>query len=237
MATVRDVVQLGHSLRKQSQVKVRQPLRRAAVLSHDPAIAAAVRAHADLIAGELNVHSVEVESDESHLVELSAKCDFKKLGPRLGPRMKEVAGEVATLDEAAIRMLLDGGTVEVAGEVIGADDVIVSRAPRPGTVVETSGALAVSLDTSIDEELAVEGVARDIVSRVQTMRREAGLAMTDRIRLRWSSEDPLAHNAFETHSEFIASEVLADEVVTDATLPIEAVEEGVAVGLGIDARG
>jgi isoleucyl-tRNA synthetase len=243
MAVVREVVALGHSLRKQSQVKVRQPLRRAAVLSHDPLVAAAVAAHADLIAGELNVKSVGVETDESDLVELSAKCDFKRLGKRLGPRMKEVAAAVSALAESDIKHLLEGGTVEVAGEVLGSEDVIVGRTPRPGTVVETAGALAVSLDTSIDEVLAVEGVARELVSRVQTLRRDAGLAMTDHITLAWNSPDATVVAAFAEHAPFIASEVLADQIVVDASLEVMSSatdgdqEEGVSVGLAVSRAG
>jgi isoleucyl-tRNA synthetase len=240
MAVVREVVALGHSLRKQSQVKVRQPLRRAAVLSHDPLVAAAVAAHADLIAGELNVKSVGVETDESDLVELSVKCDFKRLGKRLGPRMKEVAAAVNALAESDIKQLLEGGTVEVAGEVLGSEDVIVGRTPRPGTVVETAGALAVSLDTSIDHELAVEGAARELVSRVQTLRREAGLAMTDHITLAWNSPDATVAAAFTQHAAFIASEVLADQIVVDPSLELSTPanadadsDEGVTVGLAV----
>ncbi|MGF1664645.1 MAG: isoleucine--tRNA ligase [Acidimicrobiia bacterium] len=244
MAVVREVVALGHSLRKQSQVKVRQPLRRAAVLSHDPLVAAAVAAHADLIAGELNVKTVGVETDESDLVELSAKCDFKRLGKRLGPRMKEVAAAVSALTESDIKRLLEGGTVEVAGEVLGSEDVIVGRTPRPGTVVETAGALAVSLDTSIDEELAVEGAARELVSRVQTLRREAGLAMTDHITLAWNSPDATVVAAFAEHAPFIASEVLADQIVVDPSLEVTSTattdgdsDEGVSVGLAVSRAG
>jgi isoleucyl-tRNA synthetase len=242
MAVVREVVALGHSLRKQSQVKVRQPLRRAAVLSHDPLVAVAVAAHADLIAGELNVKSVAVETDESDLVELSAKCDFKRLGKRLGPRMKEVAAAVSAMSEADIKRLLEGETVEVAGEVLGSEDVIVGRTPRPGTVVETAGALAVSLDTTIDQTLAVEGAARELVSRVQTMRREAGLSMTDHITLSWNSADATVAAAFADHAPFIASEVLADEIVVDATLEVTATDDGgpeggLTVGLAVTRAG
>ncbi len=209
MAAVREVVQLGHALRKQNQIKVRQPLRSATVLSHDTSVAEAVRSHGDLIAGELNVKTVQVQSDEAGLVDLGAKADFKRLGPRLGARMKEVAAAVAELGTTELEVLLDGGTVEVAGEPLTSEDLIVTRTPRPGTVVEASGPLAVALDVDLDEALRTEGLAREVISRVQQLRRDAGLEVTDRIVVRWSTDDPGLRTAVEANAPMISSEVLA----------------------------
>jgi isoleucyl-tRNA synthetase len=213
MAAVRQVTQLGHSLRKQHLLKVRRPLRRATVLTHDPAVRAAVESHTALIADELNVKSVEVGADETALVVLSAKCDFKKLGPRLGARMKEVAAAVATLDSASVERLLAGETLEVAGEPLVADDVVVQRTSLPGTVVESAGELAVSLDTSEDDDLVAEGLARELVSRIQQLRRDQGLSVTDRVVVGYRTDDPLLVAAIERHRAWIGNEVLADRLV------------------------
>lgn len=148
--------------------------------------------------------------------------------------MKEVAAAVAGLDERSIKALLEAGTVEVAGETLHADEVIVTRTPRPGTLVETSGPLAVSLDTELDEELATEGAAREIVSRIQTMRRDAGLAMTDRIVVAWWSEDPQVAAAFSAHGEFIAGEVLADRAQRDENVEPGGTDDELVVGLRIE---
>jgi isoleucyl-tRNA synthetase len=212
MATVRDVVQLGHSLRKQHQLKVRQPLRSAAVLTHDPAVARAVASHSTLIADELNVRGVVVEADESHLVDLSAKCDFRKLGAKLGPKMKDVASAVSALDSQEVSALVAGGTFEVAGETITADDIVVQRVAKPGTVVASAGAVAVSLDTTVDADLATEGMAREIVSKIQQARRDGDLAVTDRIRIEWDSPDDAVVTAMDRFAADIAAEVLAAEI-------------------------
>ncbi len=230
METVRNVVQLGHALRKQQSIRVRQPLRSATVLSHEVDVASAVVEHEAIIRQELNVKSVTVTSDESNFVELSAKCDFKKLGPRLGPRMKEVAAAVATLDPEQVARLVAGETMSVAGETISQDDVVVSRTAKEGMVVETFGSIAVALDAGIDDELLAEGHARELISSIQGLRRDLGLEVSDRVTVRWSTTSSDLETAFADHLDLIASEVLAESIVrSDA-----AVGPAMSVG-GIEA--
>jgi len=221
MAVVREVVGLGHALRSRHELKVRQPLRSVTILTHDPAVRLAVAAHNDLIADELNVLSVDVASDETGLVELSCKADFKKLGPQLGPRMKEVANAIVALESSDVSRLLDGAQLEVEGLTISAEDVLVQRVARDGVVVETSGPLAVALDTSLDNDLVVLGVAREVISRVQGLRREHDLAVSDRIALTWDSNDPSVAAAFERHGDVIAGETLASAVQRGGAPPAE----------------
>jgi isoleucyl-tRNA synthetase len=168
-----------------------------------------VASHSDLISDELNVLSVDVASDETGLVELSCKADFKKLGPQLGPRMKEVANAIAALPSSDVSRLLDGAELDVEGVTISAADVLVQSVAHDGVVVETAGPLAVALDTSLDDDLVVLGLAREVISRVQGLRRDHDLAVTDRIALTWDSDDPTVAAAFERHGDVIAGETLA----------------------------
>lgn len=212
MEAVREVVRLGRILRKREGYRVRQPLRSLTVLSHETSVLTAVQSHAEVIASELNVKSVRATSDESSLVELSAKANFRKLGPLLGNRMQEMAEAIRALGPADLQTILDGGTLNVLGVDIGLDDVAIERNPREGTVVETGVDLACALDTTVDDALLREGFAREIISRVQRNRRELGLAVTDRIILKWHSEDPEMLAAIGEHAQQIASEVLASAV-------------------------
>ncbi len=212
MEAVREVVRLGRILRKREGYRVRQPLRSLTVLSHETSVLTAVQSHAEVIASELNVKSVRATSDESSLVELSAKANFRKLGPLLGNRMQEMAEAIRALGPADLQTILDGGTLNVLGVDIGLDDVAIERNPREGTVVETGVDLACALDTTVDDALLREGFAREIISRVQRNRRELGLAVTDRIILKWHSEDPEMLAAIGEHVQQIASEVLASAV-------------------------
>jgi isoleucyl-tRNA synthetase len=216
MGLVRHVVNLGRGLRKTHNLRVRQPLATMTVVARDQAAADAIATHADLIAEELNVRTVIVDDDESHLVHLAAKANFARIGPRFGSQTGTVAAAIAGLDHEAVDRLLSGESVDVAGESILADDVVVSREPREGTIVAAEARLTVALDTTIDHDLAIEGIARELINRVQGLRREADLAMTDRITLRWQSEDELVAEAFATLEDLIATEVLAVAIYQDA---------------------
>lgn len=206
---VRRVVSAGHALRKRHEIRVRQPLARLTVITHDPVVTRAVAKHAALIAEELNVRAVEASADDGGLVDLSAKADFRRLGPRLGADVKTCSNGIAALDAGEISRLLKGDTLEVAGFEITAEDIVVTRSPREGTVVETDGELAVALDTRIDDALRSEGWARDFVSKVQQARRQRGLEVSDRIKLRWSTESDDLAAAIDAHQEYIHAEVLA----------------------------
>jgi isoleucyl-tRNA synthetase len=219
MAVVREVVRLGRNLRKKEGHRVRQPLAGLTILTHDPAIRAAVETHGEIISDELNVKQVTATGDESALVHLSAKANFRKLGPKLGSEMQTVAVGIAELGSADLEQILDGGSVEVAGHQIALDDLIVERTPVEGVIVETGADFACALDTTLDQGLILEGIAREIVSKVQRLRREAGLDVVDRIVLTWHGQDPDVVAAFEAHREVIAAEVLA-ETVTAAPAPV-----------------
>jgi isoleucyl-tRNA synthetase len=213
MAAVREAVKVGRLLRKREGHRVRQPLRSITILSHDPQVIAAVATHADVIADELNVKEVRATSDEGSLVDLSAKANFKQLGPRLGSAMPEVAGAIARLRPDDIQALLDGETRSAGDIEIDLGDIVIERIPRVGTIVEAGQDLACALDTTIDESLLEEGLAREMISRVQRMRRDEGLNVADRIKVRWNSEDAGIRAAWEAQASSIANEVLATEIV------------------------
>jgi len=233
MATVREVVRLGHGLRKQHGIRVRQPLATLTVLTADPAVRAAVEGHVGLIGEELNVQTVEVSADEAALVDLTCKPNFKALGPRLGPAVKTVAAGLAELDGGTITDILHGATVEVAGHEIGADDIMVSREPRDGVVVAAGRDLSVALDTGVDDALAAEGIARELVAALQRLRRDAGLDVTERIAVVWHSDDATVRAAIDRHGDMIAGEVLATSVEERAEgEPVDLVGHPVLLGIG-----
>jgi isoleucyl-tRNA synthetase len=192
-------------------------LRSVTIVTRSPATTLAAKHHAGLIAEELNVHAVDVHEDEAGLVDLSARADFKVLGPRLGKDMKTVASGITNLDHPTIASLLDGGSVDVQGVTVTAEDIVVIREPRPGTVVATDHAISVALDTTIDEELRIEGIARELINRIQNARRQMDLDVSDRIVVRWSSDDASVRDGFAHHTELIAGEVLATGFVEGST--------------------
>jgi isoleucyl-tRNA synthetase len=180
---VRAAIALGLVIREREKLGVRRPLARVTVASPDPAVRLAVEQLSDALRGELNVKEVVAIADDSALCSLSAKANFKKLGKRLGPKMKVVAAAVERLDAAAIARLERGESIELEGESLSADDITLSRQALPGNASESQAGITVVLDTNITPELAAEGLARELVSRIQSFRKDAGLSVSQRIQL------------------------------------------------------
>jgi isoleucyl-tRNA synthetase len=182
VAEVRRVVELGRQARAASGLKLRQPLRRLVVAGGGRAVA-----HVGEIAEELRVKDVEFgEVDAS---ELRVKPNLRVLGPKLGPVLRDVR---AALQEGRYEAL-DGGRFRVDGHVLEPDEVFVEHVGKEGWAVAADNGLTVALDTALDDELLREGRVLDLIHTVNAMRREAGLDLTDRIKLSIPDEDLLAY--------------------------------------------
>ena len=228
MVVVREVVRLGRNLRKKEGHRIRQPLSRLTVLTHDSKVVRAVTAHQDIISEELNVKLVVATSDEADLVELSAKANFRKLGPLLGSRMSDVAEGIAAFTTDQVEIILEGGTARAAGRDIRLEDVLIERTPVEGTLVETGPDFACALDTTIGDALFKEGIAREIISKIQRLRKEDALQVTDRIALIWHSTDSTIGEAITSHLDRIMGEILATSVEESA--------EPIGVEVDLDGR-
>jgi isoleucyl-tRNA synthetase len=182
VAEVRRVVELGRQARAASGLTLRQPLRRLVVAGAEPA-----RTHADEIAEELRVK--DVEWGEVDASELRVKPNLRILGPKLGAALRDVR---AALQEGRFDVL-DDGTFRVDGHVLGPDEVFVERVGREGWAVASDDGLTVALDTTLDDELRLERRVLDVIHQVNAMRRDAGLELTDRIRLWIPDEELLAY--------------------------------------------
>jgi isoleucyl-tRNA synthetase len=204
VAEVRRVVELGRQARATSGLKLRQPLRRLVVAGGEPA-----RPHADEIAEELRVKDVEFGDVDAS--ELRVKPNLPVLGPKLGASLREVR---QALQEGRFEEL-EGGSFRVNGHVLGPDEVLVERSGKEGWAVASDDGLTVALETALDPELLLEGRALDLIHAVNGMRREQGLALTDRIKLTIPDEDLLAF------AEQIKRETLAVEVAAGSELRIE----------------
>ncbi len=181
--TARSAIALGLVIREREKLGVRRPLARVTVASPDPQVRTAIEQLSDALRGELNVKQVVTLADDSALCKLSAKANFKRLGKRLGPKMKAVAAAVEKLDASAIARLERGENLELEGEALSREDVTLAREALPGNASESQSGITVVLDTNLTPELAAEGLAREVVSRVQNLRKQAGLSVSQRIRL------------------------------------------------------
>ncbi len=212
MRIVMDVVSMGHQLRKDNQAKVRQPLRQLTVVSRDSDLLNQVDELKTIIVEELNVREVIFGSDESGLVELHAKANFKTLGPRFGKQMKEIANAISSISETEMKSIASGESISVAlnGEAVEltAADVFVEHIPKAGLAVQAQGALVVALDLELNDDLIREGLARELIKEVQADRKTKGLEVTDRIHLKISSDEAV-REAVVAFEDYIQSEVLA----------------------------
>ncbi|HEX9891140.1 MAG TPA: GNAT family N-acetyltransferase, partial [Actinomycetota bacterium] len=206
MAEARAVSSLGRTVRNDAKVKVRQPLARAVVHVHgDPE---ELRPLLDLVAEELNVKEVAFAESAEELGRWRAKPSYRDLGPKLGPKVKDVAAALAADDGTLAGALARGDEVEVAGHRLSTDDVDLVQETDSGWGVASEGGTTVALDLDVTPELRREGLARDLVRAIQDARKAAGLEVTDRIEL-WVEASGEAAEALAEHRGWIAGEVLA----------------------------
>ncbi len=216
MAAVQAVVSAGHALRKENRFKVRQPLATAFVVTFDGGALHALKANEQLIREELNVKAVEFKEDESEFVQLIAKPNFRVLGKKVGKLMKSAQKEIQALKRSELLQLLDGKelSITVEGEeiVLSSDDVAVERIVHEGMIAMTTKGVTVAYDPTLTEDLLMEGLAREIVNKINTMRRDADLHVSDRIEVTIEGTDRV-EQAFALHKEYICHEVLATHVL------------------------
>ena len=237
MALTMTAVSLGRFLRTANNLKVRQPLARAILAAGDDRTREMLEKTASIIAEELNVKSVEFTSDESELVKRSCKANFKALGARLGKDMKEAAAKIAQLTGAEITQILAGNALSItlaSGTTaqITESDLIIQREEKPGMVAASENGVTIALATELDEALIAEGLARELVSRVQNLRKEMKFEVTDRIDLVCVLPADKAA-VLDTYKDYIAGEVLAASISTAGETDTECELNGVPVKLAV----
>jgi isoleucyl-tRNA synthetase len=199
------------ALRKKVNIRVRQPLQRIMVPIIDPRIQSQLNGVKDLILSETNVKELVYVGDDAGMIEKKIKPDFKVLGPKFGKLMKSIAAVVITFDSNQINTLQRNGelAIEVEGQTIllHSDDVEIFTEDIPGWLVASEGAHTVALDVTLSEELLEEGLAREIVNKIQGIRKSSGLEVTDSIEIVVGFH-PALSKAIENNKSYICAETL-----------------------------
>jgi isoleucyl-tRNA synthetase len=237
MAVVQHAVSMGRSLRSQYNIKVRQPLRTVELVTRDPVEKRVLLEMEEIIREELNVKTVVFRDNEEDLVEYEAKANFRVLGKELGRDMKAAAARIEALSQREIQGLLEGAvlSIDIGGSggapgrtlEITQDKLDIRRIEKVNLRILNEGTLTVGMDTEITEELSREGDVRDLVRGIQNLRKDSGLAVTDRIILRLSGSDKL-RQAWKSFSGYVAAETLAVSVEWGALpgqIPLDAGDE------------
>jgi len=214
MDVAQRVVGIVRSMRAKTNLKTRQPLARIAVPA-SPETRRLIQQMNDVILEEINVKAIEFIDESSPIVRKTATANFKIIGPKFGKSVNAVAKRIKEMSSPEVIQLEQTGSfsAEVNGTAvtIAREDVTIAAQSIEGWLVETAEGLTVALDTTLTDDLINEGLAREFVNRIQNMRKDAGLSVTDRIRIYFESSDRLA-GAVSRMSDYIKSETLATQV-------------------------
>ncbi|NTV98322.1 MAG: class I tRNA ligase family protein, partial [Chlorobiaceae bacterium] len=230
------VTSLVRTMREKASIKVRQPLKRILLAAGDAALREEYSLVADIILEEVNVQKIEYIEEEGSVISKKVKPNFKALGPRFGKDMKSLAESIRCMShkqialfekEGRISLELDGRVFEILRE-----DVDIMHEDIEGWLVASDEAygIMVALDTEMNEELELQGLSRELVSRIQTLRKESGLEITDRISLSIEGTDKVV-DAVKRNDAYIKAETLATALdvtfLDTASVPVSGNEESV----------
>ena len=226
------------SLRKKESIRVRQPLQKVMLPILDESFIKQVEGVKKLILAEVNIKDIEYITDTAGVIKKKIKPNFKTLGRRLGKNMKAAAQAIASFSQEDISNLEKSGTytLDVDGEKydLTLEDFEITAEDVPGLLVATDGPLTVALDVTLTDELIAEGTARELVNRIQNIRKNSDFNVTDKIKVRIEQHDKLTQ-AIEQFGEYIKGEVLATSLSLDEGVDGEKVElfDDVAVGIEV----
>jgi isoleucyl-tRNA synthetase len=216
MSLSQSISSLVHSLRKQHKIKVRQPLAKILIPILDDKVKRQIQAVEDIIMNEVNIKEVEYVDNTSGIIVKKAKPNFRKLGQQYGPKMKQLSGLIMGMDQDAIisyeskgeiSLNLDGESILLKG-----DDLLIQSEDIPGWLVATEGGITVALDINITDELREEGIARDLVNRIQNLRKDLGLEVQDKIRIVVGNNDATVIDSIQSNKAYICAETQALEL-------------------------
>ncbi|SHI68124.1 Isoleucyl-tRNA synthetase [Arenibacter nanhaiticus] len=227
MAKAQTISSLVLSIRQKEKIKVRQPLQKIMIPVLDNKQRQEIEAVANLIKTEVNVKEIELLDDASGILVKQIKPNFKTLGPKFGKDMKVIAAAVSQLNQEEIQKIEQNGEIILQLEdksiILQLQDVEISSQDIEGWLVASSGALTVALDISITEDLRNEGIARELVNRIQNLRKESGFEVTDKIDIKLL-KDGFVEEAVVSNMSYIKTETLAAELNFEETL-----EKGIEV--------
>jgi len=227
MLKAQTVSSLVLSLRKKEMIKVRQPLQKVMIPVLDDNQRAEIEAVSDLIMAEVNVKEIELLDDASGVLVKQIKPNFKTLGPRFGKDMGLISKEIQNFSQEQIAKLERDSelVIDIAGKSItlSLDDVEISSQDIEGWLVANSNGITVALDITISEELRKEGIARELVNRIQNIRKDSGFEVTDKIIVKME-KNPQLEEAVLANSAYIKSETLTETLIFE-----EKIENGIEI--------
>jgi len=226
MQMAQNITSMVLSLRKKEKLRVRQPLQKVMIPASGEKMKAQINAIKDLVLSEVNVKELDFMEEDSNILVKEIKANFKALGPKYGKQMKAIAAAIGKFEQADIKELESSGVytlnIDGADLEISTEDVLISSQDIPGLLVANNKGVTVALDISMNEALIEEGIARELVNRIQNIRKDSGLEITDRIKLSITKHDKI-NTAINSNKNYICEETLADEILICESEPKNAV--------------
>ncbi|MPT36466.1 MAG: isoleucine--tRNA ligase, partial [Flavobacterium sp.] len=221
MQKAQTISSLVLSLRKKEMIKVRQPLQKVMIPVLDDDQRAEIEAVSNLIKAEVNVKEIELLDDASGVLVKQIKPNFKALGPRFGKDMGLISKEIQNFSQEQINQLEKEGTLTLVisekSVNLTTEDVEISSQDIEGWLVANSGGITVALDITISDELRKEGIARELVNRIQNIRKDSGLEVTDKIKVHLQKDLQL-ENAVRSNEDYIKAETLTETLIFEEQL-------------------
>ena len=214
------IVLLGRQKRNQEKIKTKYPLAEMTVVHQDQALLDEIARLESYIQAELNVHKVSYSTEESEFINLFAKANSPILGKRLGKQFKQFKGAIEALSSEAINEYQDAGEITIDEESFSGDDLLLYREARPGTNAVSDRFISIDLDCTLNDTLIAEGLAREVVNRIQRSRKDLGFNVADRVAIGYRAEGALPA-AISQHQEHIMRETLSVEMTDDAQEGLE----------------
>ncbi|MFP4664564.1 MAG: isoleucine--tRNA ligase [Bacteroidales bacterium] len=220
------------ALRRKVNIKVRQPLQKIMIPVMSKKMQEQLQKVEDIIKTETNIKDVEYLDDASEVLVKKIKPDFKALGPKYGKMMKQIAPRIMQMSQEEIAELEKNGeaSIHIDGEsiTIGMDDVEILSEDIPGWLVTNQGSLTVALDIKISDELRKEGVARELINRIQNLRKDSGFDVTDKIRIEMAADEEV-QEAVKQHEKYICEQTLAESIKISTNL-----EQNLTIHVNVD---
>lgn len=208
---MQQLILLGRQKRTEVKIKVKTPLKSLTIIHKDESLLTEIKKLEEYIQGELNVKEVKYASNESDYIKLYAKPNLPVLGKRLGKQMGQFMKAISSLSSEDLEKIEATGSIVLQGETFSAEDFLIFREAKTGTNALSNRLISIDLDTNLDDALISEGLAREVVNRIQRTRKEIGLNVDDRIEITFKAGAELAQ-VIKTHQAHIASETLASAI-------------------------
>lgn len=224
MDLAKKIVSLARFMRVKNDLKTRQPLRKILVAVSNSDEREAIETVKDVILEEVNIKELEIIDASSPMIKRKAKLNFKAAGPKFGKDVKKVQQLVTDMPAENINQIITGGTTNFGGFTLTADDVQLYTENIEGWVIESEGDLTAAIDTTLDDELVNEGIAREFVSKVQNIRKEREMDVNDKIKIRYKAEGELEY-AITKLKKYISEQTMAVELDSAAAEGLNGYDE------------